>query len=203
MNIFKPSAFVKSFYGPNLVWSVKDKRNTVYLTFDDGPVPEATPDVLNILDKYNIKATFFCVGHNVHKYPEVYKQILEKGHKTGNHTYNHLNGFKTGFREYIDNVSKCAGYVDSKLFRPPYGRITPKQSGYLRKEYKIIMWTVLSGDFHAGTSNEDCLKNALNIDGKGSIVIFHDSDKAKEKVLWALPRFIEECLRRGLRFELL
>ncbi len=183
-------------------WSVKGKKDTVYLTFDDGPIPEATPDVLDILDKYNIKATFFCVGHNVYKNPEVYQQILERGHKTANHSYNHMNGWKSSFREYIDNVEKCAEFVDSVLYRPAYGRITPRQSWVLRKKYEIIMWTVLSGDFRAGVTKEQCLENALNIDGKGSIVIFHDSIKAREKVMWALPRFIEECVQRGYRFDL-
>ncbi|MFC2107356.1 polysaccharide deacetylase family protein [Bacteroidota bacterium] len=203
MNYFKPSALVKSLYGPNLIWSVKDKMNTVYLTFDDGPIPEVTPLVLDILDKYNVKATFFCVGHNVFKNPEVYQQILQKGHKTANHTYNHLKGWKTTLQKYTDNVAKCAEFVDSDFFRPPYGRITRKQSKLLRRDYKIIMWTVLSGDYSSKTTKEQCLENALNIDGKGSIVIFHDSIKAKEKVMFALPGFIEGCLERGYAFELI
>lgn len=203
MNYFKPSLIVKRFYGPNLIWSVKDKRNTVYLTFDDGPIPEVTPDVLNILEEYDVKATFFCVGHNVFKNPALYKQIQERGHKTANHTYNHLNSWKTTFQEYIDNVKKCAEFIESDLFRPPYGRITRRQSKILRRNYKIIMWSVLSGDFKTDTTKEQCLENALNIDGNGSIVIFHDSIKAKEKVMYTLPGFIEGCLERGYSFELL
>ena len=203
MNYFKPSPLVKSLYGPNLIWSVKGKTNTVYLTFDDGPIPEVTTDVLDILDKYNVKATFFCVGHNVFKNPELYQQLLQRGHKTANHTYNHLNGWKIPFQEYIDNVAKCAEFINSDLFRPPYGRINRKQSKFLRKNYKIIMWTVLSGDYSADTTKEQCLENALNIDGKGSIVIFHDSIKAKEKLMYALPGFIEGCLQLGYTFELL
>ncbi len=178
-------------------------KDSVYLTFDDGPHPEVTGKVLQILKNYSVRATFFCVGDNLRKHPGTYQEVLAHGHQTGNHTFHHLNGWKVRTREYMKDVALCSEYVSGNLFRPPYGRLTLRQMMQLRKQYRIIMWTVLSGDFDKHLDPDQCLDNALNIKGKGDIVIFHDSLKAQKNMLNALPLFIEECLNRGYTFRLL
>jgi peptidoglycan/xylan/chitin deacetylase (PgdA/CDA1 family) len=185
---------------PQLTWEVKTSRKEIFLTFDDGPHPEITPRILEILEKYHARATFFCVGENVKKYPEVYNRLKRKGHRTGNHTYNHLNGWKVPRDIYYDNIEKCSTLVDSSLFRPPYGRISIRHIPYLKMKYRIIMWTVLSMDFHRKTTPEDCLKNVTNHTKPGSIVVFHDSGKAAENMFYALPRFLEHFHRQGYVF---
>lgn len=180
----------------------------VYLSFDDGPHPEMTLFVLAELRKYGAKATFFCIGDNVRKYPEVYKQLLIEGHKVGNHTYNHLNGWKTDDQVYIDNVYKAAELIDSDLFRPPYGKITGFQSKLLRgdsvsnrKPFKVIMWDVLSGDFDLSITGEKCAKNVISRVGPGSIITFHDSEKAFPRLKIALPEVLKYLAERGYSFE--
>lgn len=186
-------------FGP--VWQMPKDSKTIYLTFDDGPVPEVTFEVLAILDKYNIKATFFCVGDNIDKNPDVFKTIIEKGHTTGNHTFNHLSGWKTHSNKYIENILKCDHYHKTNLFRPPYGRIKPSQLLKLKKTHKIIMWSVLSGDFNQKTSPEKCFENVVRYTKPGSIVVFHDSIKAQKNVLYALPLFINYFLEQGYTFK--
>lgn len=176
-------------------------NKSIYLTFDDGPVPEITPSVLKILSDFNIKATFFCVGENIQKHTDVFNQILEQGHSVGNHTYNHINGWKTPKNEYIENILKSESFLHTKLFRPPYGKITPAEKKLLKKNYRIILWTILSGDFDAKTSKEQCLENVLKYTNEGAIVVFHDSIKSKEKLLYALPKFIEHFQAKGYNFE--
>ena len=176
-------------------------RKRIFLTFDDGPVPEITPDVLQLLSDYQIKATFFCVGENIQKYPYIFEQILKKGHSVGCHTYNHLNGWKTPKDEYIQNIAKCNNFIQTKLFRPPYGKATPAQIELLKSNYFTILWSVLSGDFDTGITGEQCLQNAVNNTVDGSIVVFHDSIKAKERLMYALPKFIEHFLAQGFKFE--
>lgn len=175
---------------------VKGKKN-VYLTFDDGPVPEATPLVLDILKEYNAKATFFCVGDNVKKYPELYERIKREGHAVGNHTYNHVNGWKKSTEKYIKNIGACAEVVNSKLFRPPYGRMTLKQYGQLNKEYHIVLWDVLSMDYEKERSAESCLFIVEKYTRTGSIIVFHDSIKAREKIPFLLPKTLEFLGRKG------
>lgn len=181
--------------------SVPTKEKIIYLTFDDGPIPEVTPDVLNILKVKKIKATFFSVGDNVKKHPDVFACLIAEGHAIGNHTFHHLNGWKTPPAEYLDDVNHCNELLNTKLFRPPYGKFTLSQYFLLRKKYKIILWSVLCGDYHAGISKEQCLSNVTEYTGLGSIVVFHDSLKAKENLLYTLPRFIDHFLDKGFRFE--
>lgn len=150
----------------------------IYLTFDDGPHPVATPFVLDTLKKYNAKATFFCIGKNVAQHPDIYKRILLEGHTTGNHTHNHLNGSKNSNEEYIANIKEAKKYIDSNLFRPPYGRITGFQVKLLNRAFNIIMWDVLSADFDIHLSPEKCSRNVIKSAREGSIVVFHDSEKA-------------------------
>ena len=202
--LHKTPAFIRSCY-PGMLWKKKAGKKELFLTFDDGPVPQATPDVLKILKKYNVKATFFCVGDNVRKYPELFIDVVNDGHAIGNHTFNHLNGWRTSSLEYIENVNKCQDILVSRgvnciLMRPPYGKITGSQRKALSKEYKIVMWDVLSGDFDPELSPGDCLENTIKATTDGSIIIFHDSEKAIEKVKYALPAFIEHFQTRGFNF---
>jgi len=185
---------------PQLIWEVKTGRKEIFLSFDDGPHPEITARVLDILDNYQAKATFFCVGHNVKKFPETYREILSRGHKTANHSFNHLNGWKTPSQIYYNNIEKCASLVDSKLFRPPYGRISLKQIAHLKKKYSIVMWSVLSMDYSKKISPEQCLTNSITYTKPGSIVVFHDSKKASENMLYALPGFLDHFKKLGYNF---
>jgi|SRR5690606_6834080 len=188
---------------PRLIWHYSRDLSYLYLTFDDGPIPDVTPEILNILKEYDIKATFFCVGDNVRKHPDIFQRILDEGHRIGNHTYNHLKGWKTSYEEYIKNVESCNQLVKADLFRPPYGRGTRKQYRELEKLYKIIMWDVMSGDFDLAISPEQCLRNVTRNIENGSIIVFHDNLKAKKRVLYALPRTIEYGLARGYTFKTL
>lgn len=187
----------------NIIWRKNSSSKVVYLTFDDGPVPEVTPDVLDILDDCGVKATFFCVGENVEKYPEVYAEVLRRGHRTGNHTFNHLKGFEVAFDEYIENVDKAAGLIKSDLFRPPYGRIRPRQYRFLKKKYTIVMWDVITHDYNRALSAETIYNNVVRYSRKGSVIVFHDSVKAREHVLEILPRAIDYLKGEGYVFEML
>ncbi|MCK9453249.1 MAG: polysaccharide deacetylase family protein [Bacteroidales bacterium] len=191
--------FLKIFY-PSLLWRMPEAEKKLYLTFDDGPHPEITPQVLEILDQFSAKASFFCVGDNVRKFPETYTSLLENGHAVGNHTMNHLNGWKTNLNTYYDNVNECRRLIDSKLFRPPYGRITPSQIHTLKKEYTIVMWSVLSYDFDAETSPEQCLEYVINNTEDGAIIVFHDSVKAAENMLYVLPKVLKHYSDLGYTF---
>ncbi|HET6244397.1 MAG TPA: polysaccharide deacetylase family protein [Bacteroidia bacterium] len=185
----------------SFIWRYEpSEKKSLYLTFDDGPEPQVTPFVLDILKQYKAKATFFCVGENVHKNPDLYKRILIEGHKTGNHSYNHLNGWKTKSENYINNIQKCALVVNSKLFRPPYGKITPKQAKLLRPFFKIVMWDVLSGDYSEQNSEMKCYENIANHASNGSIIVFHDSLKSKKNVLSVLPKTLEHFSKKGYSF---
>jgi len=201
MNIQFPD-LLRPFLG-KLLWRKSSSEKVIYVTFDDGPVPEVTPRVLDMLDEYNIKATFFCVGENVEKYPELYNDILRRGHKTGNHTYNHLKGISVTTEEYVANVHKAAEIIDSRLFRPPYGRINFKQKKILRKEYEIVMWDLITQDYNKNLSPSQILQNIKLFSRNGSLVVFHDSLKAERNMLTVLPRAIEYWNSRGYRFEVL
>ncbi len=188
----------------NYVWDVPNMENKVYLTFDDGPTPEITKWTLNQLKNYNAKATFFCIGDNVRKYPETFEEVVKEGHSIGNHTFNHLNGWKTNTQNYIENAKlfeKEYGKLSTetcKLFRPPYGKIKPSQSKILRRMgYKIIMWDVLSVDFDITITPEQCLQNVLQNVKSGSIIVFHDSVKAFANLEYVLPRTLEFLEQKG------
>jgi len=179
---------------------------TIYLTFDDGPHPVATRFVLEQLDTYNAKATFFCIGKNVAEHPELFAQTIAAGHAIGNHTYNHLNGWETPAQAYTDNVAKAGKLIESSAFRPPYGRITRRQSAILQRQaprYTIYMWSVLSADFDEKLSPEKCLDNVLSNLHPGAIVVFHDSQKAWERMRYALPFVLDYCREHGWALEAL
>lgn len=199
MNIAKTPRIVKSLFS-KLTWQMLNDERKIYLTFDDGPIPGVTEWVLDLLDEYNIKATFFCVGENVVRHPEVYQNIKDQGHSIGNHTYNHMNGWKCSVEEYLDNVAKADSVIQSKLFRPPHGRIKRKAIGALMPHYEIIMWDVLSVDYDANVSPESCLKNVTSNVQAGSIIVFHDSLKAERNLRYALPKCIEYLQNEGYSF---
>lgn len=193
--------WLKKIY-PECVWQMPAGQKKIYLTFDDGPHPVATPFVLEQLKQYNAKGTFFCIGKNVDEYPFLYEEILDAGHAVGNHTYNHLNGWKSDDAVYMDNISQAKMRIDSRLFRPPYGRATKFQLKLIKQQtFAPIMWTVLSGDFDIQLSKEKCLKNVLKNTCDGSIIIFHDSAKAYERLQYALPGVLEHFCARGFQFE--
>jgi len=208
-NWVKTNKWVKKIFN-NLVWDIPNSDKKIYLTFDDGPIPEVTEWVLDLLKLEEIKATFFCIGDNIKKHPEVYKRILAEGHQTGNHTFNHLKGWKTETCHYINNFKLCETEhskletQSSKLFRPPYGKIKPSQSKAIRHlGYKIIMWDVLSYDFDPTISAEKCLENVISNTEQGSIIVFHDSLKAEKNLKYALPKAIQILKNRGFVFDVI
>ena len=204
----KTNYFVKKIF-PNYIWDIPNHENKVFLTFDDGPTPEITDWTLEQLTKYNAKATFFCIGNNIEKHPEIFQKVIDKGHSIGNHTFNHLKGWETGADEYVENVKKCsvfsAQYSEKKeLFRPPYGKIKPSQSRVLQKlGYKIIMWDVLSYDFDQSISPEKCLDNVLRNIESGSIIVFHDSLKAEKNLRYVLPKTLAFLKEKGFLCEII
>ena len=232
MAYLKKISTLGKFVCPSLLWNLPKTGNTLYFTFDDGPIPEVTPWVLALLKEYNAKATFFCIGENIVKHPEVFDQILSEGHNVGNHSFNHLNGWKTPISTYIENVEKAEEIIfeklesrnqrqesrhkkqdfrkenkekrnkNLKLFRPPYGKITPKQIKILQGQgFKIVMWEVISGDFDLNISPEDCLNNVIKNSKPGSIVVFHDSIKASENLKEVLPKVLEYFHQKGFEFK--
>ncbi|MGM1057135.1 MAG: polysaccharide deacetylase family protein [Bacteroidota bacterium] len=206
----KISTIGKLLY-PSLLWKLPSKQKILYLTFDDGPSPEITPWVLEILKIFEAKATFFCVGENVSTYPSIFQQILIEGHHIGNHTYNHLKGWKTSEKVYLENVQLAEAAIlkhskptteTNKLFRPPYGKILPGQIKSVQKlGYKIVMWDVISGDFDSKLSAENCYQNVIKNCSSGSIVVFHDSKKAANKLKEVLPKILKYYQERGFEFK--
>lgn len=207
----KTNPIIKMLFS-NFIWDIPNNEKKIYLTFDDGPTPEITNWVLNQLEQYNAKATFFCIGKNIAANPEIFNQILEKGHSIGNHTYNHLNGWKTTSQEYLENIEACETAIlnlkseikdlKSKIFRPPYGKVKVAQAKKLRQQgYKIIMWDVLSADFDQNISKEECLNNVLSNTTSGSIIVFHDSVKAFKNLEYVLPKALRYLTENHFSFE--
>ncbi len=195
---------------PGCTWEGQKDQDQIYISFDDGPNPSTTPFILEQLAKYGAKATFFCLGKNVDLWPDLYFRILQEGHQVGNHTQNHLNGWKTGTNAYLEDIRLASSRIDSILFRPPYGRISRRQIRALSGQndsrgqaFRIIMWNVLSGDFDQGISGKKCLDNVLGHASAGSIVVFHDSDKAKDRMCYSLPGVLEHFSSKGYSFGVL
>ena len=196
---------------PDFLWRVKTDKKVIYLTFDDGPIPEITEFVLETLENYNAKATFFCIGDNIEKHPNIFQQVANQGHTVGNHTYNHLKGWNTEDEIYIENFKKCTDIIEKNLishtsyfishFRPPYGRIKKSQAHEILKTHEIIMWDVLSGDYDQSIEKETVLKKSIQYSEAGSIVLFHDSIRASKNMMYALPRFLEHFSNQGFTFK--
>ena len=191
--------FVKSLF-PDLIWDKQGDAKNLYLTFDDGPTPDVTEFVLDTLAQFNAKASFFCIGRNIVQNREIFQSIKDADHSIGNHTYNHLNGWRTDSTKYLNDIEECQRLVGTDLFRPPYGRITPKQASTLAKSFQVIMWDVLSGDFDRVLTPEKCTQNVLDHARPGSIIVFHDSKKAETKLRYALPLVLQHFTELGYAF---
>jgi peptidoglycan-N-acetylglucosamine deacetylase len=201
--LVKTPWLIKRLLYPAFTWDLPTQEKTIYLSFDDGPHPEATPYALDQLKAFGAKGTFFCIGKNVEEYPAIYKRILDEGHVTGNHTQQHLNGWKSNKKDYISNIIQASGRIQSRLFRPPYGRIRRDQARELQDKlgFRIIMWSVLSGDFDPSLQPEACWGNIRSCAGPGDIIVFHDSEKAAPRMFYALPKVLEYFSEKGFRFE--
>jgi peptidoglycan/xylan/chitin deacetylase (PgdA/CDA1 family) len=207
----KTPIIVKKMF-PNYIWDIATTEKVISLTIDDGPTPEMTNWTLAILKQYSAKATFFCIGSNIEKYPEIFENTVNGGHTIGNHTQNHIKGWETKAKDYLTNIAQAQKVINSQnqesaimnLFRPPYGLITPKQGKQLTAlGYHIIMWDVLSFDWEASIDKETCLKNVISKTTAGSIIVFHDSVKASKNMQYALPKVLEHFSRKGYRFKAL
>lgn len=187
---------------PESIWRIRDKRvRAVYLTFDDGPIPDITTWVLDILDKYGVKGTFFCVGDNVKRNPEIYADIIARGHSVGNHTMNHLQGAKVRTRRYLDNIAEAAKLIDSHLYRPPHGLLRWRQARKIKDKYQIIMYDLVTRDYSKNLNGEQVFENVKHYTRNGSIIVFHDSLKAEKNIRYALPRAIEWLQENGYKIK--
>ena len=193
--------YILQLFYPNYTWKVNTQQKVVYFTFDDGPHPEITTWVLSELAKYNAKATFFMVGANIEKYPEIVEKVKQSGNAIGNHSFNHLNGWKTKDENYFENINKCKEFIESNLFRPPYGRIKSKQAKHILKKFKVIMWDKLSRDYDANLKIDESLKAMKTLPAKGSIFVFHDSEKAFKNLKILLPELLNFYSLKGYQFE--
>lgn len=193
----RPPRIIKRLF-PSFIWNFEEEKNGVFLTFDDGPRPEVTPWVLDQLDKYNAKATFFCIGKNVELFPELFKEILDRGHSVGNHSYSHVKGWGVDAGTYVRDVDLAADLIHSNLYRPPYARIGPNQARVLSERYKIIMWDILSRDYNKNLSGRACVNNVVPYIEPGSIIVFHDSVKSSKNLWYALPKVLKSINEKGL-----
>jgi len=207
----KIPTFIQRFF-PNYVWDFSSKEKILYLTFDDGPTPEITQWTLNTLEKYNAKATYFCIGNNITKHPDVFKAVLSAGHSIGNHTQDHLKGWQNSTKKFLENVVKADSVITKKLenssqkpklFRPPFGQLKKSQGkAIIQLGYKIIMWSVVAFDWEHEITKEQCLKNVIrNASSKNNIVVFHDSVKASKNMMYALPKVLEYFSKKGYVFK--
>lgn len=201
MFIEQPPQIIRYLY-PSAIWRMDKDERAVYLTFDDGPIPRVTPWVLDVLDKYGIKATFFMVGDNIRKHPDEFRMVVERGHRIGNHTFNHIRGLSYDINSYLENTEKaCRMMMETNLFRPPHGYMSPKQYAELKKRYKIIMWDLVTRDYNRKFNGEQILQKVKKYARNGSIITFHDSIKSKENLKYALPKAIEWLKEQGYEFK--
>lgn len=195
--LVKPPKLLNRIY-PSFIWSLPDDADGLFLTFDDGPCPEVTPWVLDVLDKYGAKATFFLIGKNVEQHPVLFQEILKRGHAVGCHSYSHIAGWRVDVDDYVQDVDMAAGIIDTNLYRPPYAKITARQAEVLAERYKIVMWNILSRDYNRKMHHKLCAKNVIPHIAPGRIVVFHDSKKAAKNLWYALPRTLEAAKAAGL-----
>ena len=200
MFIEQPPQIIRYLY-PSAIWRMDKDKKAVYLTFDDGPIPRVTPWVLDVLDKYGIKATFFMVGDNIRKHPDEFRMVVERGHRIGNHTFNHIRGLNYDINSYLENTDKaCRMMMNTDLFRPPHGYMSPRQYAELKKRYKIIMWDLVTRDYNRKFTGEQILQKVKKYVRNGSIITFHDSLKSEENIRYALPKAIEWLKEQGYEF---
>jgi len=209
VQFYKTPSLLK-YISKHLIWGLPTSEKCIYLTFDDGPIPHLTEYVLDVLDEFDAKATFFCVGDNIFKYPEVCKKVIQRGNILGNHTYNHLKGWSTGNQEYIDNIDKCQQIIEKyqkmskkPLLRPPHGQISLNQINLLKEKYSIIMWDILAYDFDDGDTPKKSLERIIRLTKPGSIVVFHDNYKTEAKLKYMLPRYLRSLKGKGFSFKIL
>ena len=201
MFIEQPPQLIRYLY-PSAIWRMDKDERAVYLTFDDGPIPRVTPWVLDVLDRYGIKATFFMVGDNIRKHPDEFRMVVERGHRIGNHTFNHIRGLSYDINSYLENTDKaCRMMMNTNLFRPPHGYMSPKQYAELKKRYKIIMWDLVTRDYNRKFNGEQILQKVKKYVRNGSIIPFHDSLKSEENIIYALPKAIEWLMEQGYEFK--
>ncbi|MBP3613204.1 MAG: polysaccharide deacetylase family protein [Bacteroidaceae bacterium] len=201
MFIEQVPTFFRNLY-PKALWRMDPNDRSVYLTFDDGPIPVITPWVVELLGRYGIKATFFMVGDNVHKFPQEFMQVVEAGHRVGNHTYNHVKGLFTSTKDYIDNVDQADAFIHSNLFRPPHGFLRNAQYRELSKRYQFVMWDLVTRDYSFRLYGEDVLANVKRYTRNGSIITFHDSMRSESNLRYALPRSLDWLLEQGYTFKI-
>ncbi len=201
MFIEQVPTFFRNLY-PKALWRMDPNDRSVYLTFDDGPIPVITPWVVELLERYGIKATFFMVGDNVHKFPQEFMQVVEAGHRVGNHTYNHVKGLFTSTKDYIDNVDQADAFIHSNLFRPPHGFLRNAQYRELSKRYQFVMWDLVTRDYSFRLYGEDVLANVKRYTRNGSIITFHDSMRSESNLRYALPRSLDWLLEQGYTFKI-
>lgn len=202
MILEQPSIWLRWLY-PSALWRIDKHERVVYLTFDDGPIPQSTPFILDTLARYEAKATFFMVGDNVRKHPELFDRIVEEGHQVGNHTYHHLGGFKHRAVTYIKDVSAANELIKAHLFRPPHGCMSHSEYFWLKKKYKVVMWDLVTRDYSKWMTAEDVLNNVKNYARNGSIITFHDSLKSIDKLHFALPNALEWLKTQGYEFRII
>ncbi len=200
MFIEQPAVYLRWLY-PRALWRMDRHERAVYLTFDDGPIPEATPFILDVLKEHGVKATFFMVGDNVRKYPDLYQRVLDEGHQVGNHTHNHISGLRRSLHEYSYNVEKANAYIKSNLFRPPHGWMRIPQYALLRRKYKVVMWDLVTRDYSKWMTAENVISNVKRYARNGSIITFHDSVKSIDKLRTALPESIKWLKEQGYEFK--
>ena len=200
MIIEQPAVYLRWLY-PKALWRMDRRERAVYLTFDDGPIPESTPFILDILRRFGVRATFFVVGDNVRKYPDLFQQIIDEGHLVGNHTHNHISGFRHTVRDYMFNVEKANAYIRSHFFRPPHGWMRLSQYAWLSRRYKVVMWDVVTRDYSKWMTPDDIVNNVKRYVRNGSIITFHDFLKAIDKLHTALPRSLQWLTEQGYAFK--
>jgi peptidoglycan/xylan/chitin deacetylase (PgdA/CDA1 family) len=200
MIIEQPAVYLRWLY-PKALWRMDRRERAVYLTFDDGPIPESTPFILDILRRFGVRATFFVVGDNVRKYPDLFQQIIDEGHLVGNHTHNHISGFRHTVRDYMFNVEKANAYIRSHFFRPPHGWMRLSQYAWLSRRYKVVMWDVVTRDYSKWMTSDDIVNNVKRYVRNGSIITFHDSLKAIDKLHTALPQSLQWLTEQGYAFK--
>ena len=196
-----PGRFIRRIF-PDMIWEIED-RNGVFLTFDDGPTPGITEWILTTLKRYDAKATFFVLGKNAEMYPDLMQRIIAEGHKIGNHTYSHQKGWRMSLERYLEDVDFAGDFIHSELFRPPYAQVTPSQVRAVAHKYKIVMWDIVSRDYNPSLSPEKCLKNVTDHMAAGSIIVFHDSEKAFKNMSYALPRTLKAAQQMGLKCKII